>query len=121
MQDSIDFSVKSTQDTAKAFKAVADGNRLLILHLLSGKPMHVCELSESVHLAFSTISRHLSILRQAGFVADERQGRWVCYRLNQDAAHPFVRALLASLKPWLNDLFVGQAEPGAPLGAPGQR
>ena len=62
------------------FKALSDKNRLRILLMLRVRPLCVCEISEVLNIAMSTISSHLKILRSAGLIQDEKDGRWVIYR-----------------------------------------
>ena len=49
--------------------------------MLEVKPLCVCEITETLQLATSTVSKHLSILRDAGFIIDEKDGKWVNYTL----------------------------------------
>lgn len=65
----------------KILRAVADPNRLRILLLLSGEELSVAELQEILVMGQSTISTHLSQLRQAGLVEDRRTGKSSLYRL----------------------------------------
>lgn len=65
----------------KTFKALSDTNRLRILKMLEIKPMCVCEITTVLGLATSTVSKHLSILREAGFISDIKDGKWVDYHL----------------------------------------
>jgi ArsR family transcriptional regulator len=66
------------------FKALSDKNRLRILLMLRVRPLCVCEISEVLNIAFSTISAHLKLLRNTGLIEDEKDGRWVIYRLTED-------------------------------------
>lgn len=61
-------------------KALADENRLRILLALRGGELCVCQITELLGLAASTVSRHLAILRQAGLVTDRKEGRWIYYQ-----------------------------------------
>ena len=65
----------------KIFKALGDRNRLRILKILEVKPMCVCEITDILGIAQSSVSRHLGILRNAGFINDEKDGLWVNYSL----------------------------------------
>jgi ArsR family transcriptional regulator len=65
----------------KPFKALSDSNRLRILNLLSEKSLCVCEIAAVLGLAVSTASKHLSILRDAGFITDQKDAKWVNYSL----------------------------------------
>ena len=65
----------------KTLRVVADPNRLRILMLLRGEELSVAELQEILVMGQSTISTHLSQLKQAGLVEDRRTGKNSLYRL----------------------------------------
>jgi ArsR family transcriptional regulator len=65
----------------RTLKVVADPNRLRILLLLKGEELSVAELQEILGMGQSTISTHLSQLKQAGLVEDRRTGKSNLYRL----------------------------------------
>src|ERR1700691_363396 len=65
----------------KTLKVVADPNRLRILLLLKGEELSVAELQEILAMGQSTISTHLSQLKQAELVEDRRTGKSNFYRL----------------------------------------
>lgn len=62
-------------------KALADENRIRIIGALSGRELCVCQLIELLCLAPSTVSKHLSILKNARLINSRKQGRWMYYRL----------------------------------------
>ena len=62
-------------------KALAEENRLRILLALDGQELCVCQLIELLELAPSTVSKHMSVLRQARLVNGRKEGRWMYYRL----------------------------------------
>ncbi len=66
---------------ARIIKAIAHPSRLLILDELSSGERCVCELRDKIGADISTVSRHLSILKEAGIVEDEKRGQQVFYRL----------------------------------------
>jgi ArsR family transcriptional regulator len=70
----------------KILKVAADTNRLRILLLLSAEELSVAELQEILTMGQSTISTHLSQLKQAGLVEDRRTGKSNLYRLQTDTA-----------------------------------
>ncbi|HWQ82857.1 MAG TPA: metalloregulator ArsR/SmtB family transcription factor [Ignavibacteria bacterium] len=78
----------------KIFKALSDKNRIRILKMLQKKPLCVCEIREVLKLAVSTVSKHLSILREAGLINDWKEGKWINYRLNPQPSHMASNALL---------------------------
>ena len=63
-------------------KALADENRIRILAALNGRELCVCQIIDLLQLAPSTVSKHLSILRQARLLEVRKNGRWMYYRLN---------------------------------------
>ena len=60
-------------------KALADPNRVRLLLALRGGELCACQITELFGLAPSTMSKHLSILYQAGLVDSRKNGRWVHY------------------------------------------
>lgn len=61
---------------------MADKQRLRILGLVSKGPLVVNDIKTVLHLSMSTVSQHLSILREADLLLDNKQGRWVFYSIN---------------------------------------
>lgn len=61
-------------------KALSDTNRVRAMMALKGKELCVCQITELLQLAPSTVSKHLSILKQAGLVEARKDGRWIYYR-----------------------------------------
>jgi len=62
-------------------KALSDENRIRALMMLVEGELCVCQIIEMLGLAPSTVSKHMSILRQAGLVETRKDGRWIYYRL----------------------------------------
>jgi DNA-binding transcriptional ArsR family regulator len=69
----------------KIFDALASGPRRQILAYLSKTELTTAELAERFAMTAPSISRHLSMLENAGLVTSERQGQRVLYRLNPDS------------------------------------
>ncbi|GAB4183427.1 MAG: hypothetical protein Kow00108_20500 [Calditrichia bacterium] len=88
-------------DLTKIFKALSDKNRLQILKMLEIRPLCVCEITELLHLATSTVSKHLSILRDAGFIEDYKDGKWVYYKLIVSPSDYKIRQIMAFLPQWM--------------------
>jgi ArsR family transcriptional regulator len=78
----------------KVLRVAADPNRLRILLLLRGEELSVAELQEILAMGQSTISTHLSQLRQAGLVEDRRTGKSSLYSLTIDSAAGILEGLL---------------------------
>ena len=72
----------------KILRVAADPNRLRILMLLRAEPLSVAELQEILGMGQSTISTHLSQLKQAGLVEDRRSGKSSLYRLIPQEGEP---------------------------------
>jgi ArsR family transcriptional regulator len=72
------------KEMAKLFKTLSEDVRLRILGLLCKGELCVCDLMAVLDLPQSTISRHLSYLTNAGWLAGERRGVWMYYRLLKD-------------------------------------
>src|ERR1700678_1375966 len=82
----------------KILRVVADPNRLRILLLLQGEELSVAELQEILAMGQSTISTHLSQLKQAGLVEDRRTGKSSLYKLKIDPAESILEGLLKQAK-----------------------
>ena len=67
-------------------KAIADENRIRILGVLKDREWCVCQLIELLCLAPSTVSKHLSILKNARLIDSRKNGRWMYYRLAGQSA-----------------------------------
>jgi len=89
------------RELVNIFKALSDSNRLRIIKMLENRPLCVCEITAVLKLAPSTISKHLSILRQANLILDEKDGKWVNYRLNQAKFQSYTPEILKLLQNWL--------------------
>ena len=79
-------------------RALADPNRVRTLLALRRRELCVCQLTALFGLAPSTISKHLSILHQAGLIQSRKTERWVYYRLPDKAAPVAVREALDWVK-----------------------
>ena len=83
------------RDFMNITKALADENRVRILMALRGGELCVCQITELLGFAPSTVSKHLSILFQAGLVASRKTERWVYYRLPGKEGAKVVQSSLA--------------------------
>lgn len=71
---------------AKVFKAIGDENRLQILSLLRNGERCACKLLEDLQISQSTLSHHMKLLCDAGIVNGRKEGKWVHYSIDPDAA-----------------------------------
>ena len=86
----------------QSFKALSDPTRREILRLLRDGALPAGEITANFDSTGATISHHLSILREAGFVLDEKKGKYVYYELNTSVVDELL-AWLAGLKGGTND------------------
>lgn len=75
------MSKRTYQERAKILKALAHPSRLMMVDALVGGEKCVCELRELVGADMSTVSKHLSLMKDAGIVADRKVGQQVFYSL----------------------------------------
>ena len=83
---------------ARIIKAMSHPTRLFMVDELSRGERCVCELTEMVGDDISTISKHLSILKSAGIVADEKRGTRVFYSLRVPCVLNFFSCVESVLK-----------------------
>jgi ArsR family transcriptional regulator len=69
------------EERAKVVKAMAHPSRLMMIDELSRGERCVCDLRDLVGADMSTVSKHLTVLKKAGIVEDERRGKNIYYRL----------------------------------------
>ncbi|MCX7723318.1 MAG: metalloregulator ArsR/SmtB family transcription factor [Verrucomicrobiae bacterium] len=75
-------------------KALSDPTRVRMLLALRRRELCVCQITALFGLATSTVSKHLSVLQQAGLVQSRKTERWVYYRLSDKSAPVTVREAL---------------------------
>ncbi len=92
------------KDFLNITKALADENRLRMLMALQEGEICVCQITELTGLAMSTVSKHLSILYQAGLVNARKEGRWMYYSLPGKGAPTAAREAVA----WVRRSLDGQ-------------
>ncbi len=98
---------------AKVFKALGHPTRCFIVELLTKKTLSVSELTEAVNADVSTVSKHLSILKQAGVLTDNKQGSKVIYSLVCPCIMDFIYCI--------DDAIVKDAEKGISCILPGAK
>ncbi len=100
---------KSMREFMTITKALSDPNRVRILLSLRRGQLCVCQITELFGLATSTVSKHLSILNQAGLILSRKTERWVYYRLPDKSAPVVVREALD----WVQKSLANTDEAGA--------
>lgn len=66
------------------FKALTDETRLRILAIILNGEMCVCEIETCLGLSQSNASRHLTTLKNAGFLSSRKCSQWTYYKMNED-------------------------------------
>jgi DNA-binding transcriptional ArsR family regulator len=80
----------------QTLKALADPIRREILNMLKGGRMAAGEISDRFPVTAASISRHLSVLKEADLVRDTREGKFIIYELNA--------SVLEEILLWVRDL-----------------
>ncbi|GAB4280761.1 MAG: hypothetical protein Kow0029_25550 [Candidatus Rifleibacteriota bacterium] len=83
----------SYKKRSRIFKALAHPTRLFIVDKLSEKECCVCEFVNELNVDFSTVSKHLSVLKNAGVISDEKRGQQVFYKLLMHCVSSFNRCI----------------------------
>ncbi len=91
------------KNLASICKALSDTNRLRIIKMLEIRPLCVCEISSVLSLAYSTVSKHLSILQKAGIIEYQKRGKWYYYHRKCLSGSEYLETLLPQIERWLND------------------
>jgi DNA-binding transcriptional ArsR family regulator len=73
--------VKPAADCAAKLAVLADPTRLGVVSVLLAGPRNVTEINEELHVAQNLLSHHLRILREAGLVVSQREGKAMRYAL----------------------------------------
>lgn len=91
------------KEFVKVMKALSDPNRVKIIKMLQHKSMCVCEMQSALGIAQPTVSKHLKVLEDAGFVRSAKDGLWVNYILSEGTSSAYASTLLGNLKHWLEN------------------
>jgi ArsR family transcriptional regulator, arsenate/arsenite/antimonite-responsive transcriptional repressor len=81
------------------FRALSDPTRREILELLRSGPRTSGEIAEKFSTSWATISRHLSVLKDADLILAERNGQHIVYELNTTVFQEVVENLIKWLRP----------------------
>ena len=87
-----------SQEFVEALKVLSDETRIRILKILEEKPSYLCQITAILGFSPSTVSTHLSKLKQFGFVKDKREGAKVLFSLSEPESGELRRILSEILK-----------------------
>ena len=86
-------------EVTTALKALSEEIRIRLLLVLSNEEACVCEFMATFNMAQSKLSHHLIALRDAGFIKDEKRGKWNYYRIDMDQPRPDEEENFSRLSP----------------------
>ncbi len=88
-------------------KALSDRNRLrVVAMLMQHQELCACQITELLQVTGATASRHMAILTASGVVTSRKEGRWVHYKLSQDAEYAVLFSWLATELASDNDVAI---------------
>ncbi|MBU1239494.1 metalloregulator ArsR/SmtB family transcription factor [Myxococcota bacterium] len=87
------ISLTDNEYPATVFKALAHPARLGVVQMLAEKEFCVQEITAAIGSDISTISRHLSVLRQSGILASRREGNCIYYSLRTPCVLSFIECV----------------------------
>jgi len=90
------------KEITEIFKLLSDESRLRILMLLEKRELCVCQIMGVLNMSQPLISRNLSLLAKAGFLAGRREGKLMFYRIKKNLARKNL-LILSVLKELLKD------------------
>jgi ArsR family transcriptional regulator, arsenate/arsenite/antimonite-responsive transcriptional repressor len=86
-----------------ALKALSDETRIRMLNLLLQRECCVCEVMQVLKISQTRASRNLSILRQAGFLKQRKEGLWAYYSIDKSLLNEDLASLLKGVETGLKD------------------
>ena len=93
------LSQSQAEDLARSLKAIADPARLRLISIISaseGQEACVCDLTDALEVGQPTVSHHLKVLTDAGFVTRSKRGTWAYYKLVPGALDALARLLVSA-------------------------
>jgi DNA-binding transcriptional ArsR family regulator len=106
---------RQTDPDVLLLQGAADPNRLAILRQLSTDgTVCACDFTDCCDVSQPTVSHHLKVLRDTGWIESERRGTWIYYRIREQAVARF-RELSAQIQPGIGMPLTLGASTGRPL------
>jgi len=88
------YERETCQSAADVFKALGHPARLWMVEQLADRQEHcVCEFVEALSLEYATVSKHLSVLKNAGIVVNDKRGKNIFYSLRCHCVIGFIACL----------------------------
>ena len=105
------LSAEHAEDLAKTLKAIADPARLRLISIVAASPDQeacVCDLTKPIGLSQPTVSHHLKVLAEAGFLTRSKRGSWAYYRLVPGSLDALSRLLVTQ-----SQVTAGESQPAS--------
>lgn len=93
------LTADQAEDLAKSLKAIADPARLRLISIIAASEDQeacVCDLTEPLEIGQPTVSHHLKVLTDAGFITRSKRGTWAYYKLVPGALDSLSRLLVTA-------------------------
>lgn len=93
------ISQSQAEDLSRSLKAIADPARLRLISIIAaseGEEACVCDLTDALNVGQPTVSHHLKVLADAGFVTRSKRGTWAYYTLVPGALDSVSRLLVTA-------------------------
>ena len=93
------LSQSQAEDLSRSLKAIADPARLRLISIISaseGQEACVCDLTDALEVGQPTVSHHLKVLTDSGFVTRSKRGTWAYYKLVPGALDALARLLVTA-------------------------
>jgi ArsR family transcriptional regulator len=90
---------EKAEDLARSLKAIADPARLRLISIIAASESQeacVCDLTEPLEIGQPTVSHHLRVLTEAGFITRSKRGTWAYYKLVPGALDGLGRLLVTA-------------------------
>ena len=90
---------EQADDLARLLKAIADPARLRLISTIAaseGQEACVCDLTATLDIGQPTVSHHLKVLTETGFISRSKRGTWAYYRLVPGALDSVARLLVTA-------------------------
>ena len=91
-------SISAYENQAAVFKALAHPARLFMVEQVANGEKCVCELVNMLGLDTSTVSKHLTVLRNAGVLVDEKRGNMVFFKVRMECVVGFFSCVRKALE-----------------------
>lgn len=87
--------MESHEEISKIFKALDDPKRIFILRMIQDGELCACDILEKMQITQPTLSHHMKILCDSGFVKGRKEGKWMHYSIDERGIFSAVKFLMS--------------------------